>query len=74
MPKKITKEPKKKITKTDTKKRAVKNSDQIVKEVFLNNNKYALELLTLILPETFMNEVDKKSLELKHDDICKKCS
>ena len=54
--------------KPKTKKRtSIKNSDQMVKNVFLNNNKYAFELLTLIFPKTFMNEVDKKSLELKPD-------
>ena len=83
MPKKLSKKAKKsKVTKPTTKTKptvkpktkkrtSIKNSDQIVKNVFLSSPKYALELLSLILPKSFMSKINKQSLELKHDTFIK---
>ena len=75
MPKKLSKKSKKsKVTKlaaktkptAKTKKRtSIKNSDQIVKNVFLSNSKYALELLSLILPKSLISKINNQSLDLK---------
>ena len=72
MKKKLTKNKTKKskvtkpIVKHKTKKReSTKRSDQVVRNVFLSSPKYALELLSLILPSSILAKMNKKSLKIE---------
>ena len=61
---KVTKSAAKSLDKTN-KRASTKRSDQVVKNVFLSSPKYALELLSLILPSSFISKMNKKSLKME---------